>query len=651
MKRLIPIIGVFLLLFACTKPEETPINPNDPEDKPGKETLIIKVSNIDYSSFTVSVTSNSQKTYFYDVVEKAVWDADGGETVWKNCVKKDEIQSGNSQKNYDYQKAVTQYIAFAAFCDKNGVKEGGFITEEFVTDTGLGGDDPSPISFSVSNVTNNSFTLITSSTSSEKYFFDIVEKSDWDQYGAQAVWESFVESYIEYGIFTDLLVSGNSSYDYEDLEGQEYVAFAAYCYNDGTLKGSIFSKEINLAGSGSTPTPTLSSIYINTSLAVIVGENKYLTVTGWDDNNTRVDSPIVKWKSSKTSVATIDQNGQVKAIGVGIATITATSVKGNASDNCYVLVVPNLGYYEQPVDLGLSVKWAQCNIGANRPEEYGSYHSWGATAQWTAAMITCPYLRSFSWTSQKDEAVDADGRLYQTRDPANQLLGNNWRLPTEKECQELIDRCSAEEITLNGHEGYLFISKKQGYTDKWLFMPYTGACWAGIYADPSKERDAEYWTSMINSTAIYNYYAYETARTLFISHTNNYYGPSVHDSVIESGNPIRPVYSEEFYFDVIVTDIKSNQCLVTVGTNSSDTYFVAVVPGSYYNQYGAATLCQALIKSEKDNGNLSAKLFRGDNSFSYPSLDSKTNYAVVAVFCDTNGVIKGDAYSRVFNTK
>ncbi len=58
-----------------------------------------------------------------------------------------------------------------------------------MTDTGLGGDDPSPISFSVSNVTNNSFTLITSSTSSEKYFFDIVEKSDWDQYGAQAVWE------------------------------------------------------------------------------------------------------------------------------------------------------------------------------------------------------------------------------------------------------------------------------------------------------------------------------------------------------------------------------------------------------------------------------------------------------------------------------
>ena len=31
------------------------------------------------------------------------------------------------------------------------------------------------------------------------------------------------------------------------------------------------------------------------------------------------------------------------------------------------------------VDIGLSVKWATCNIGANRPEEYGGYYAWGET--------------------------------------------------------------------------------------------------------------------------------------------------------------------------------------------------------------------------------------------------------------------------------
>ena len=31
------------------------------------------------------------------------------------------------------------------------------------------------------------------------------------------------------------------------------------------------------------------------------------------------------------------------------------------------------------VDLGLSVKWATCNVGASSPEEYGDYFVWGET--------------------------------------------------------------------------------------------------------------------------------------------------------------------------------------------------------------------------------------------------------------------------------
>ncbi len=30
----------------------------------------------------------------------------------------------------------------------------------------------------------------------------------------------------------------------------------------------------------------------------------------------------------------------------------------------------------EAVDLGLSVKWATCNIGANKPEECGYYFVW-----------------------------------------------------------------------------------------------------------------------------------------------------------------------------------------------------------------------------------------------------------------------------------
>ncbi len=33
------------------------------------------------------------------------------------------------------------------------------------------------------------------------------------------------------------------------------------------------------------------------------------------------------------------------------------------------------------IDLGLSVKWAEWNLGATAPEEYGAYYAWGETAQ------------------------------------------------------------------------------------------------------------------------------------------------------------------------------------------------------------------------------------------------------------------------------
>ena len=43
------------------------------------------------------------------------------------------------------------------------------------------------------------------------------------------------------------------------------------------------------------------------------------------------------------------------------------------------------------VDLGLSVMWATCNIGANSPEEYGDYFAWGEAetkARYIEPMIT-----------------------------------------------------------------------------------------------------------------------------------------------------------------------------------------------------------------------------------------------------------------------
>ena len=39
------------------------------------------------------------------------------------------------------------------------------------------------------------------------------------------------------------------------------------------------------------------------------------------------------------------------------------------------LILGIAGFCQEAVDLGLSVKWATCNIGATSPEEYGNYYA------------------------------------------------------------------------------------------------------------------------------------------------------------------------------------------------------------------------------------------------------------------------------------
>lgn len=125
------------------------------------------------------------------------------------------------------------------------------------------------------------------------------------------------------------------------------------------------------------------------------------------------------------------------------------------------------------VDLGLSVKWATCNVGANSPEEAGKYYAWGETAAYGEA--TRPYPSSF--TGEKNTnylnlqnktdyqfstykystggqynmtkystfetwgMVDDKIELDRFDDAASVNWGPNWRMPTEAELWELKNNC------------------------------------------------------------------------------------------------------------------------------------------------------------------------------------------------------------------
>ena len=142
------------------------------------------------------------------------------------------------------------------------------------------------------------------------------------------------------------------------------------------------------------------------------------------------------------------------------------------------IISSNVDSYES-VDLGLSVKWATCNVGAEKPEEYGDYFAWGETApksdySWSTYKFTTDGGSTFTKYTGSDKTV-----LDAADDAATANWGSAWRMPTIEEMQELLDNCTWEwqaagNTTFGGGAGYKVTSKKTGYTDKYIFLPTSG---------------------------------------------------------------------------------------------------------------------------------------------------------------------------------
>ena len=140
------------------------------------------------------------------------------------------------------------------------------------------------------------------------------------------------------------------------------------------------------------------------------------------------------------------------------------------------------------VDLGLSVVWATCNIGASKPSDYGNYYAWGE------AETKSEYTEENSATYGKDD--------FTFHDAAAENWGGSWRMPTKDEFQELIDNCTWQWTTVGGHNGYMITSEKNGNS---IFLPA-----AGHRSDPQFDDADEwglYWSSSpseSNSNFAYN---------------------------------------------------------------------------------------------------------------------------------------------------
>lgn len=160
----------------------------------------------------------------------------------------------------------------------------------------------------------------------------------------------------------------------------------------------------------------------------------------------------------------------------------------------YIEIEKNIKYYGTPKsytpdesillgsgDLGLSVIWADKNVGADKTEDVGGYYAWGVTDEY-AAPFTYKWFNEDGSKAKKyvsqdthSESSPADGLtvLKAEDDVASVILGGDWRMPTKEEINELKALDCLEGYELNDKKGLLFVGK-DGHTNEGLFIPYGG---------------------------------------------------------------------------------------------------------------------------------------------------------------------------------
>ena len=147
------------------------------------------------------------------------------------------------------------------------------------------------------------------------------------------------------------------------------------------------------------------------------------------------------------------------------------------------------------IDLGLpsGTKWACCNVGADKPEEYGAYYAWGETEDKNYYNWNTYIYCDGDFETCHDLGSDIAGTQY---DVAHVKWGDSWMMPSYEQNKELIDNCTYEWTIVNGVRGQKFISRINGDS---IFLPAAGFQWYDTL--DGEGRLGRYWSSTLYPAA------------------------------------------------------------------------------------------------------------------------------------------------------
>ncbi len=180
------------------------------------------------------------------------------------------------------------------------------------------------------------------------------------------------------------------------------------------------------------------------------------------------------------------------------------------------------------VDLGLSVKWATKNIDALRLSDAGSSFLWASTKTYQRNNNDNDDLEEYEKLTKSKYGNTSATAMKIEDDAARVKWQSNWRIPTKKEMEELLNNCTwtwTYDYMGKGIKGYIVTSNIPGYTDKSIFFPYYDRPLYGYRISEIKKGDMKYFGNLEVDVLCFNPYHYHMRSTS-----------------ISSGCMIRPVF-------------------------------------------------------------------------------------------------------------
>ena len=514
MKKCLFAVATLALLFACT-PEKTPGGDNQSGNSGNGEanlapSVTIDAKNISAVSAVLAGNANLGSTVASDLKVGFQYSKSAGILPSNSTT----IEATDADASYNYTAAITglepatKYY-FRSFVRQNGQDTYGE-TKEFTTK-----DVTSLLETKeASGVEATKATLNAKLDLTDVLYTNLTYGFLW------GTSESALNTDYKCTEISDNVISATLTY----LSHKTQYWYRSYVKLDGQ---SFYGKDKTFT----TDVVPVESVSLNKTEYTFktIGSTIKLTATVLPVDAT---DKSVSWSSDKEDVATVDAKGKVTSVSKGTATIKATANDGSGIlASCSINVNPI-----SVVDLGLSVYWATCNIGASKPQDYGEYYAWGETEtklnySWSTYKFGTSQSGPFSKynTNSSYGTVDNKMVLDSEDDIASVKLGVEWRLPTDAEWIELIEKCTwtnTSDYNGTGVKG-IIITATNGNS---IFLPAAG------YRDGTNSKGAgshgDYWSSSLTEVS-------NCAVAVFFGSDGYYF--DIYDELRFYGFSVRPV--------------------------------------------------------------------------------------------------------------